>query len=143
MLRMIALTAAALLLSGQAVADNAGPVTMTLHGVRSGQGMIRCSLFDNSEAFPSQHELALARVHVRAHKGDVVCVFPAARPGVYAIAGFHDENESGKLDMGLFGPKEGWFASRDARARLAPPSFEHAQITHPGGPLSLSATFVY
>jgi uncharacterized protein (DUF2141 family) len=143
MLKAYALLTAALLFGSQAIADDAGAVTITLHGLHNDEGTIACSLFDNSQAFPTQHALAVARTRVGAHMGDVACVFQAVRPGVYAIAGFHDENSNGKLDMGLLGPKEGWFASRNARGRFAPPSFANAKFIHKGGVLGLSANVVY
>jgi len=46
--------------------------------------------------------------------------------GLYAISIFHDENDNGELDTGLFGiPKEPYGFSNNLK-KLLPPSFEEA-----------------
>jgi uncharacterized protein (DUF2141 family) len=139
----ILLGIASLLAAAPAAANDAAPIKLVLRGVRSDKGVVTCLLFDKAEPFPTQHGLALLRTTATAKKGVVTCVFPTVRPGLYALAGFHDENSNGKLDMGLFGAAEGWFASRDARGFLAPPPFAKAKFTHARDELSLTALVVY
>jgi uncharacterized protein (DUF2141 family) len=143
MLKSPTLVMIGMLLGGPAIAGDAAPIEIAVHGVQNSEGTLVCSLFDRSDVFPTQHALAVARVTAKVRKGEVSCAFEAVRPGVYAIAGFHDENSNGKLDMGLLGPKEGWFTSRDARATFTPPRFADAKFTHRGGVLTLKATMVY
>jgi uncharacterized protein (DUF2141 family) len=85
----------------------------------------------------------MARVAVKVSGTTATCLFPNVKPGTYAVAGYHDENGNGKLDMGLFGPTEGWFASRDARGLLSAPSFDDAKFKFSAAPLKLSARIVY
>mgnify|MGYP000022809372 CR=1 FL=1 len=55
--------------------------------------------------------------------------------GKYAIRAFHDANNNGKLDIGLFGqPIEGWGVSNDARGFMSAPPltkmlFDHTALT--------------
>ena len=53
--------------------------------------------------------------------------FTGVKPGDYAIALLHDENNNGKADRALgMAPKEGYGFSRDAPVKLAPPKFSDA-----------------
>jgi uncharacterized protein (DUF2141 family) len=137
------ITLCAVLSPHPALASDGDSIRMLLKNMRNDRGRVVCSLFSDPDAFPTEHARAVARVTVAARAGTVACSFPSVRPGVYAIAGFPDENSNGKLDMGLFGPEEGWFASRDARSLLAPPSFAKAKFHYDGSSLELTATLVY
>lgn len=54
-----------------------------------------------------------------------VVVFEDVAPGTYAIQYYHDENDNGKMDTGIFGiPTEGYGFSNDARGFMGPPDFE-------------------
>ena len=45
--------------------------------------------------------------------------------GTYAVQYFHDENDNGKLDTGMFSkPEEGYGYSNDARGFFGPADFE-------------------
>lgn len=45
--------------------------------------------------------------------------------GQYAVRAFHDANNNGKLDKGIFGqPIEGWGVSNDARGFMSAPPFK-------------------
>ena len=50
--------------------------------------------------------------------------FADLAPGRYALKAFQDTNENGKIDIGVFGPKEPWATYRPARPKLRPPRFE-------------------
>jgi uncharacterized protein (DUF2141 family) len=56
-----------------------------------------------------------------------VVSFGSLRPGTYAVAVLHDENENGKMDFNFLGmPLEGYGFSNDASALFGPPSFANA-----------------
>jgi uncharacterized protein (DUF2141 family) len=59
--------------------------------------------------------------------GKIEIRFTGVKPGNYAIALLHDENNNGKADraMGMM-PKEGYGFSRDAPVKMAPPKFTDA-----------------
>lgn len=50
--------------------------------------------------------------------------FTGLVPGRYALKAFQDTNGNGKIDIGMFGPKEPWATYRLARPKLRPPRFE-------------------
>ena len=50
--------------------------------------------------------------------------FAGLAPGWYALKAFQDTNGNGKIDIGMFGPKEPWATYRPARPKLRPPRFE-------------------
>jgi uncharacterized protein (DUF2141 family) len=50
--------------------------------------------------------------------------FAGLAPGRYALKAFQDTNGNGKIDIGMFGPKEPWATYRPARPKLRPPRFE-------------------
>lgn len=45
-----------------------------------------------------------------------------------AVSVFQDENSSGSLDIGLFGPKEPYGFSRNPKPKIGPPSFDDCAI---------------
>lgn len=67
---------------------------------------------------------------VQELKGTVVegmCTVKASNipNGKYAVAYYHDANDNGKLDTGMFGkPEEGYGYSNDARGFMGPADFE-------------------
>ena len=56
-------------------------------------------------------------------KGYIDYVFRDVEGGVYGIKCFQDINANGKLDAGLFGPKEPWGMSWSGK-RVLPPGFK-------------------
>ncbi|MDR1437149.1 MAG: DUF2141 domain-containing protein, partial [Candidatus Symbiothrix sp.] len=51
----------------------------------------------------------------------------------YAVSIFHDENDNGKLDTGVFGiPKERTGNSNNARGSYGPPKFDDCKFTVSG-----------
>ncbi len=60
-----------------------------------------------------------------------IFVFSNLPFGKYAIRAFHDGNNNGKLDKGIFGqPIEGWGVSNDARGFMSAPPFEKMLFSH-------------
>jgi uncharacterized protein (DUF2141 family) len=57
--------------------------------------------------------------------------FAGLAPGRYALKAFQDLNGNGKIDIGLFGPKEPWATYRPAHPRLRPPRFEEMAFDAP------------
>jgi uncharacterized protein (DUF2141 family) len=58
---------------------------------------------------------------------DGVCTvkFSNVEQGKYAVTYYHDANDNGKLDTGMFGkPVEGYGYSNDARGFMGPADFE-------------------
>ncbi len=71
-----------------------------------------------------------ARVKIKDRRA--IAVFKGLRPGRYAVAVYHDENDNGEFDQALFGiPLEDFGFSNDATVFLGPPSFGEAQVSVP------------
>jgi len=76
---------------------------------------------------------------VRIEQKRVSVTFSDLRPGVYAVAVLHDENENSKMDFNLLGmPLEGYGFSNDASALFGPPSFKDAAFTLKARPSAVS-----
>ncbi len=74
-----------------------------------------------------------------AHAGTVIVAVHGVPLGRYAIQAFHDANDNGECDQGLFGiPREGVGFSNDAFRGLSRPKFDNAAFNFTGGLLRLS-----
>jgi len=107
-------------------------------GLKDSNGKLFCSLFDDAKAYPTKPERAVMRTTSAIVDKQATCVFGGVKPGAYAVAAFHDENNNGKLDTGFLGiPTEPLGASNDAKGSMGPPSFKDAQFRYDGGLLVL------
>jgi uncharacterized protein (DUF2141 family) len=99
-------------------------------GLRSTQGVMRLSLYDQAETFlQAEGRLVSANLMRLQAAGASIC-FADLPPGQYAITVHHDENNDGKLNRNFVGiPLEGYGFSNDARSTLGPPSFTKAAVT--------------
>lgn len=109
----------------------AGQVTVELAGLRNTKGQVFVALFRSKDGFPGSPDKAFAgRKTTIRDKQHVRVVFEGVPPGPFAVSVFHDEDGNSRMERGAFGiPKEGWGASRDAKAHFGPPSWDDAQLT--------------
>ncbi len=122
----------------------AGEVVVTITDLRSTKGVVRACMSKREDVFPKcNQDPAALRVVVPAAE-TVVLRFPAVKPGDYAVALLHDENNNGKADrsMGMM-PKEGYGFSRDAPVKMAPPKFRDAVFTQGEGTTRLTIKMRY
>ena len=123
--------------SAQAIppADCAGPASNTwlniaVEGVRSSNGLVAVTLYaDNKSKFLAKHgSLYTGRFPARAGTTQA-CIF-VPKPGTYAIATYHDENASRKLDRsGLGLPREGFGFSNNPSTLFGIPSFSSVRLS--------------
>ena len=105
------------------------PVTLVAQGVQGSKGVIGFVVFTTKEGWPEKHVLAFRKKAAAAKPGDISVVIPDMRPGRYAIAMIHDENENKRVDKKPSGrPREGWGVSNNLSAKLKPPGFEAASL---------------
>lgn len=123
------LLAASLLATPAMAAD----LTVTITGVRNGDGLVQVCLFDRAGSFPDcSKDPAVKRQRVAAAQGDVRVRFEGLDPGVYAVTVFHDEKRTGKVETNFLGiPRSGLGASNDPQPRFGAPSFQDAAFTMP------------
>jgi uncharacterized protein (DUF2141 family) len=83
----------------------AGKLSITVTGVRNGDGVVRCALFNSPAAFP---KIGQEWRGVIAPIGAATCVFTGVQAGNYAVAFFHAEHNETQLTTGMFGkPTQG------------------------------------
>lgn len=137
---------AASLVSGAAFASPAvaGDVEITITDLRSDKGVVRACMTTKENIFPKcRKDPASYRKVVPAGK-TLTIRFKDVKPGDYAIALLHDENDNGKADRALgMMPKEGFGFSRDAKVRMGPPSFKSAAFDYAGEGKKMSIKMRY
>jgi uncharacterized protein (DUF2141 family) len=127
-----------------ALADDGGPapsvIRVVANGLKDSKGKMFCALYEaaNAKDFPTRPERAAMRTFAPIADKAASCTFADVKPGTYAVAVFHDEDDNGKLDTGFMGiPTEPTGASNDAHGSMGPPKFEDAQFNYTGGALIL------
>ncbi len=124
------LPAAALMLGGNTPAQDGAEtstVQVTVTNLRNTKGVVRACMTTNPKLFPKCRGEAKAYSVTVPAATTVTLSFKDVKPGRYAIALLHDENNNGKADRALMMmPKEGYGFSRDAKVRMGPPKFKSA-----------------
>jgi uncharacterized protein (DUF2141 family) len=129
-LKHAALALAGLSATLAAAPAEAGEIVITVTDVRSAKGVVRACMTTREDIFPKCIKDPAAHRTVVSANGKVEIRFTGVKPGKYAIALLHDENDNGKADraMGMM-PKEGYGFSRDAPVKMGPPKFGDAAFT--------------
>jgi uncharacterized protein (DUF2141 family) len=114
-------------------AQAADRISAPISGLRNDDGVVRCGLYAAREAFPKAGQESRG-VIARINGGQATCVFNGLKPGTYAVAAFHAENNETQMQYGLFGrPKEGYGFSRNPPSSLGAPAFAAAAFDYAGG----------
>lgn len=102
-------------------------VTVKVTELRNAKGVVRACMTTKEDIFPRCIKDAKSHRAVVDAKPGMVLTFRDVKPGRYAIALLHDENNNGKADrvLGMM-PKEGFGFSRDAKVQMAPPKYADA-----------------
>ncbi|BDI59882.1 DUF2141 domain-containing protein [Qipengyuania nanhaisediminis] len=119
-------------------------VTITVSGLRSDKGVVRACMTSSKSAFPKCRRDPDAHRAVIKAAPEMRIRFENVRPGEYAVALLHDENENGKADRVLgMAPREGFGFSRDAPVRMAPPEWDDAVIRIGSAPMRMAIRMRY
>jgi uncharacterized protein (DUF2141 family) len=133
------LAAAATFAAAPAMAQDApagctGPASSTwisviVDGMRNGSGDLAITLYPDIPSRFLAHHGSLYVGRVKAVAGTTMgCIF-VPRPGVYAIAIYHDENANGKFDRSGIGlPDEGYGFSNNPGTLFGLPSFRSVRL---------------
>ena len=119
-------------------------LNVTATGLRDGNGQLAITLYeDNPRKFLARHgSLYVGRVQAVAGttRG---CIF-VPRPGVYALALYHDENGNQKFDRtGIGLPAEGYGFSNNPPTLVGLPSFRSVRLNVPRAGLSATIQMKY
>ena len=128
---MSRLLAVSLTLSVSLMQAHAGTVEITFQGLTSDDGKMMVAFFQGPKGFPTktQHAVELRTSAIEGGRSTLSIDLPA---GTYAISGFHDANDDGKLNIKwLVLPAEGLGSSNNAKGRMGPPSYEDAAFDVP------------
>ena len=108
--------------------DTGATIAVTVTDLRNAKGVVRACMTTDEKSFPRCRGVAGAHgATTAARDGTIRITFTGVKPGRYAIALLHDENDNGKADRALgMMPKEGFGFSRDAKVRMGPPRFTDA-----------------
>ncbi len=105
---------------------------MVVDNLRGARGVVRLCLSASPTHFP-KCGAGSRGADIAIRPGEVRHVFTGVRPGVYAIAAFHDANRDGKMDTLMGIPREGFAFSRNPDLRPRPPRFGEASFASGGG----------
>ena len=112
-------------------------------GLNNDKGRVAVALFASASDFPKQERALLGELTPIANKTAQV-TFRNLRPGLYALAVLHDENQNSKMDFNFLGmPLEGYGFSNDASAMFGPPSFADAAFKLKARPSAVSIKMRY
>ncbi|MEM6785204.1 MAG: DUF2141 domain-containing protein [Bacteroidota bacterium] len=129
-LRYLLLLLATPVLLGTLPQQEVGTVRVVLTGMENDDGAVRIALFDSEATFTNT---AVRATVLPVVDGRAVWVLDSLAVGDYAVAAFHDENDDGTMDQGLFGiPSEAYGFSNGARGRFGPPTWEDARFEFDG-----------
>jgi uncharacterized protein (DUF2141 family) len=112
----------------------------TLVDLPNNTGRVGCIIFNSPDGFPRDHAKATAQARAPIANQAGTCDFKGLSPGTYAIASFHDEFETGKMETNFLGmPQEVYGFSNDARpSALTPPPFSACAFTYSGGVMNIT-----
>ena len=119
-------------------------LNVVVDGVRNGNGVVAITLYaDNSSKFLIKHgSLYVGRVDAQSGttRG---CIF-VPKPGVYALALYHDENRDGRFDRtGLGLPAEGYGFSNNPATLAGLPQFRSVRLNVPKPGLTTRISMKY
>ncbi|GAA4762042.1 DUF2141 domain-containing protein [Novosphingobium ginsenosidimutans] len=126
-----------------------GPASATwlnvvVDGVRNGNGVVAITLYadDSSKFLVKRGSLYVGRVD--ANTGTTRgCIF-VPKPGVYALALYHDENRDGRFDRtGLGLPAEGYGFSNNPATLAGLPQFRSVRLNVPKPGLTTRISMKY
>ena len=105
-------------------------IDLTVTDVRSAAGTITVDLYDDVPESFLKGKRKVSRVRAPARQGTVRVCLAAPKPGVYALAIYHDKNANKKFDRNFIGlPTEAYGVSNNPVFRLGPPSHDEAAFS--------------
>lgn len=119
-------------------------IDVVVEGIRSSKGLVAITLYaDNSKKFLVKHgSLYVGRVDAR--EGSTRGCIHVPKPGVYAIAIYHDENGNQGFDRSGFGlPVEAYGFANNPSTLAGLPTFKSVRISIPRSGLVTRVRLTY
>ncbi len=77
-----------------------------------------------------KNDIPIQKITRATAEKNAVFILKNLPDGEYAVRAFHDQNNNGILDKGIFGqPIEGWGVTNDARGFMSAPPFKKMLVT--------------
>jgi len=124
-------------------APSAYRVLVTTQGVRTNHGYLVANLYGSDRRRWLADNGWLNVWRDPAIPGDETMCLYLPGPGRYALVMFHDANSNGVLDLGPFGPREGYGFSNNVRPFLSAPSLASALFAVGPGDTRISIRLRY
>lgn len=111
-------------------AERTATLTVEVDQLHNSKGRVQFALYDRDGTIPDEHyehwyKLGTAPIT----DGKARYTFTNMPPGHYAVSILHDENGNGKIDKGLFLPKEGiGFSNYSSVGPMNRPNFKKASF---------------
>ena len=120
-------------------------IAVTVIGLRSDAGTVRCFLYDQPEDFPDSKQHVIGSAVAIPSGQRATCTFTSVgRDHDYAIVVLHDENNDAVFQKNALGmPEEGYGFSNDAHNHFSAPSFDACRVRFTRGTLPLAITMRY
>ena len=114
-------------------------ITVQVTGLKPAQGEAVVTLYpDDARRFLTPRG-KLARQRIKITSSSATACFSLAKPGIYAIAVYHDVNGDRDFNRNKVGvPTEGFGFSNDAPTRYGLPSFDSVRFTAKPGETTLT-----
>ena len=115
-------------------------VMVTVTNVKDSRGTITLDLHDDDPAKWLKKGFHVERMRVPAKKGETKMCVPILKPGVYAIALYHDRNGDRQFDKNFLGiPTEPFGISNNPTIGLSAPPLDSAsfEVKGPLTPLTI------
>ena len=105
---------------------------LNIVGLKQNQGVLNVGIYKTKDNWLNDNPYIGKRVRVQSIPTQSIQI--DVPPGSYSIAIYHDINNNGRLDAGLFGiPTEPTGTSNNERGFMGPPSFEKNNVTVSNG----------
>lgn len=128
----IALLVATFGSAATALADQTGDLVIHASCLKNNNGSVRIALFNSDSSYTADKftgENAFRKEIVPIKNNTVDCRFTNLPYGDYAIKLFHDEDNSGKFETGMFGiPKVQYGFSNNAHGKFGPAGYDKAKF---------------
>ncbi|MBD2414739.1 hypothetical protein FACHB389_26360 [Nostoc calcicola FACHB-389] len=110
-----------------AKADYNGKLTVEIDGLKNKEGQVCASIFANSQGFPNQGDRVLQSQCIKISDIPLLLTFENLKPGNYAVAIMHDQNNDRTLNSNILGiPVEGFGFSSNPEIKTRAPKFGEA-----------------
>ena len=122
-----------------------GTLIVKITELRNNDGCMKVLLFHSADGFPNNPRKADRILDIHNLSGNACeAKFSDLQYGEYAVGAMQDENNNGKMDVGLFGiPKEGYGASNDARGFFGPPNYDDAKFMFSSDSMAIVLKMTY